>query len=179
MTLGRVRVRILMGVGAWLLGAAAATAGSLLAVSLLGQGIVASPAQQLSVAAVSRALASQTAKPARSMAPPKVLTHPPKARTRRPAGSPLARPAHPPSSSPASGTALTSQGGTVVATCGPSGAYLTSWSPNQGYAVGNVFRGPAVTTQVTFDSYPDSVQMVVSCRSGVPVATSTVHRVDE
>ena len=52
-------MRILAGVGAWLLGAGTATAGSLLAVSLLGQGIAESPGQQLTTAAVKSALAAE------------------------------------------------------------------------------------------------------------------------
>ena len=61
-------MRILAGVGAWLLGAGTATAGSLLAVSLLGQGIADSPGQQLTAAAVNRALAreAQDAQPGRA-----------------------------------------------------------------------------------------------------------------
>ena len=53
--------RILFGVAAWLLGAATATAGSLLAVSLLGQGITGSSGQLLTQDAVNRALASEAA----------------------------------------------------------------------------------------------------------------------
>ena len=56
-------MRIAVGVGAWLLGVGAATGGSLLAVSLLGQGIAANNSQQLTAAAVSRALASETSDP--------------------------------------------------------------------------------------------------------------------
>jgi hypothetical protein len=52
-------MRIAVGVGAWLLGVGAATGGSLLAVSLIGQGIAAGTSQQLPAAAVSRALASE------------------------------------------------------------------------------------------------------------------------
>jgi hypothetical protein len=53
-------MRVLVGVGAWFLGVGAATGGSLLAVSLLGQGIAASNnTQQLTQAAVTRALASE------------------------------------------------------------------------------------------------------------------------
>ena len=62
-------MRILAGVGAWLLGAGTATAGSLLAVSLLGQGIAASPGQQLTAAAVSRALARESRDPGQGGAP--------------------------------------------------------------------------------------------------------------
>ena len=58
-TLGHVHMRVLAGLGAWLLGVGAATAGSLLAVSLLGQGIAASTSQQLTSAAVNNALAAE------------------------------------------------------------------------------------------------------------------------
>jgi hypothetical protein len=54
-----VHVRILAGVGAWLLGVGTATAGSLLAVSLLGQGIADTSGQQLTAAAVNQALARE------------------------------------------------------------------------------------------------------------------------
>jgi hypothetical protein len=56
-------MRIVVGVSAWLVGVGAATGGSLLAVSLLGQGIAASNSQQLTAAAVSRALASEGSDP--------------------------------------------------------------------------------------------------------------------
>jgi len=42
-----VHRRILFGVAAWLAGAATATAGSLLAISLLGQGITGDPGRLL------------------------------------------------------------------------------------------------------------------------------------
>src|ERR1022692_2236540 len=49
-----VHARIVLAVGAWLLGAGAATGGSLVAVSLLGRSLAAPPTQQLTVAAVNR-----------------------------------------------------------------------------------------------------------------------------
>ena len=55
--------RILFGIAAWLLGAASATAGSLLAVSLLGQGITGGSGPLLSQVAVNRALARESAEP--------------------------------------------------------------------------------------------------------------------
>src|SRR2546430_2489196 len=59
-TLGSMRTRSLIATGAWLLGAAAATAGSLLVVSELGEGIAASPGQQQSASPVlNQAQASQ------------------------------------------------------------------------------------------------------------------------
>src|SRR5712691_2938720 len=69
MRLGRMHARFFVGVGAWLLGASAATGGSLLAVSVLGQGLAPAPSQQLTVAAVNRALASEVVEPTRSPTP--------------------------------------------------------------------------------------------------------------
>ena len=76
MSLGRVSARFLAGVGAWLLGAGAATGGSLLAVSALGQGLAPAPSQQLTEIAVSRALASEAveATPSPSSPQPVVST---------------------------------------------------------------------------------------------------------
>jgi hypothetical protein len=62
----------------------------------------------------------------------------------------------------------------VVAECQSAGAYLVSWTPAQGYETDKVVRGPAATAQVTFESFANSVAMVVSCSSGVPTATTTV-----
>jgi hypothetical protein len=195
-----VHKRILFGLVAWLLGAATATAGSLLAVSLLGQGIGGGPARQLTEEAVNRALASEVAEttsPASPAPPATSRTTPP---TVHPAAKPTrpsatATPDPPPSQSatstpsPAStggtsspgGTVFTSKGGEVVASCQTSGAYLLSWSPLQGYEVGYVVRGPAAAARVTFEANDRSnlvVTMVVTCSAGVPSAT-TSSRYDE
>jgi hypothetical protein len=79
----------------------------------------------------------------------------------------------PPGSTSPDGTVLTSSGGEVVATCQDASAYLLSWSPLQGYEVGGVFRGPAATARVTFESTTSEVTMVVSCSAGRPAATSS------
>jgi len=188
-----VQIRILAGVGAWLLGATTATAGSLLAVSLLGQGIADSPGQQLTSAAVNRALVHEADEAtATSPAPSPSATRAPA--TRAPATSaPAVKPqrtevspsartsaSRPATASPlapqtAAGTVLASPGGTALAECGSSGAYLVSWSPTQGYETDDVTRGPAATTRVTFESDANSVTMTVTCSAGTPVATSYVH----
>ena len=54
-----VHMRVAAGVGAWLIGVGAATAGSLLAVSLLGQGIATSTSQQLTAPRTARDSASR------------------------------------------------------------------------------------------------------------------------
>jgi len=56
----------------------------------------------------------------------------------------------------------------VVAICEPAGAYLLSWSPAQGYAVQQVFRGPAPVASVVFAATQE-VTMKIDCRSGTPV----------
>jgi serine/threonine-protein kinase len=202
-------MRIAVGVGAWLLGVGAATGGSLLAVSLLGQGIAANTSQQLTAAAVSRALASETSdppnqgtttlpsatpSPVRSSRTRRPATPPPQPEvtpsshrasadptaspTPHPTGRTGATPTPTPSPTPTHTTppptVLTSQGGSVVAECLSAGAYLLSWSPTQGYEAGQVLRGPAPTVQVAFQSYANTVTMVVSCSTGVPTATITV-----
>ena len=176
MSLGRVSARFLVGVGAWLLGAGAATGGSLLAVSVLGQGLAPAPSQQLTVAAVNRALASEAAEATQSPSPPQppvstsatpLAPHPKK--------SSAAPAVPPPSPAPQpTTTVLTSFGGTVIAGCQPAGAYLYSWSPALGYEESSVVRGPAATTKVTFTSSRKQVVMVISCTSGVPAASTKV-----
>jgi hypothetical protein len=175
-SLGRVSARFLVGVGAWLLGAGAATGGSLLAVSVLGQGLAPAPSQQLTVAAVNRALAIEAAEAAQSPSPPQppvstsatpLAPHPKK--------SSAAPAVPPPSPAPQpTTTVLTSAGGTVIAGCQPAGAYLYSWSPAQTYEERSVVRGPGATTKVTFTSSRKQVVMVISCTSGVPAASTKV-----
>jgi hypothetical protein len=189
-------MRVLAGVGAWLLGVGAATAGSLLAVSLLGQGIAASTSQQLTSAAVNNALAAEASEeqgadpaPTGSLGPSPSATRSDRAQPyrRQPqaGATPSARASRSrPASSPGaqatasatpSSTVLTSAGGTVVADCRPAGAYLVSWSPTPGYAIGLVARGPANIAHVAFSSAAISVTMMVSCSAGVPTVSNVVH----
>jgi serine/threonine-protein kinase len=185
--------RILFGVTAWLLGAATATAGSLLAIAVLGQGITGSSGQLLTQDAVNKALASEATEASPPDSPTATAAGKPAMATATPAASPSAAPATasaaptppatPPEPSPATttaappaagdGTVLTSSGGEVVASCQAGGVYLISWSPLQGYEVDSVARGPAATARVTFASNVTLVTMVVSCSAGVPSATST------
>ena len=188
-----VHMRVAAGVGAWLIGVGAATAGSLLAVSLLGQGISTSTSQQLTESAVQSALAVEASEmpgtgPAAtgSPAPTPSAARPHQARLSQPVPENQATPSAPASRSPAasspsaqatatpSSTLLISQGGTVVADCRPGGAYLLSWSPAPGYEIGTVIRGPAPMARAIFNSPANSVTMMVSCSAGVPSAISTV-----
>jgi serine/threonine-protein kinase len=178
-----VRTRILIGAGAWLLGTAAATVGSTLAVSRMGQGIADAPSQQLTAAMVQRALASESAE-APTTAPSRSPTKAPAVKlgvtatpiTRNvPSSSPSPTPTAATSPQSSGSSVLTSEGGTVVAGCGGSGAYLQSWSPQQGYEARSVVRGPAATAQVVFKSSQRTVTMTVSCTAGVPSAATQVQ----
>lgn len=175
-----MRTRILIAVCAWSLGAAAATGGAYLAVSILGEGFTSAPSQQLTVAMVKRALASEAAE---TSAPAATTPAPVPSVKLGGTATPITRrhaPATPtPAASPSprspGGTVLSSQGGTIVAGCESAGAYLESWSPQQGFEARNVVRGPAATAQVAFKSSQSTVTMVVSCSAGVPSATTHVQ----
>jgi hypothetical protein len=97
-----------------------------------------------------------------------------------PASSPAG--ATPAAGTQAGGTVLASHDGDVVASCQAGYAYLDSWSPAQGFIVGDVYRGPAQVARVTFDpaagSNGSAVTMLVSCSAGIPSAT-TSSRKDE
>lgn len=216
-----VHRNIFLGITAWLLGAATATAGCLLAVSLLGSGITSGGSGQLlSENAANRELVSEADKDAPLAASGPVastdlgpalavVTPSPRPSSGSAARPPVTTPGSPTAGSPApgatdspapgatdsppagatgsgaavatatassgsapAGTVLASSAGTVVATCEAAGAYLISWSPQQGYEVGDVFRGPAATASVQFESRTAEVTMTVSCSAGVPSATT-------
>lgn len=211
---------IFLGITAWLLGAATATAGCLLAVSLLGSGITTGGSGQLLTQdAANRELTSEAAKSAPDETPaPAASTDPdpvPASVTPSPvsasasastslpsvttpgspttgatgsltagaagtptagatgSGDPVATDTPAPSGSASAGTVLASSAGTVVATCQAAGAYLVSWSPQQGYEVDGVSRGPAATASVHFESTANEVTMRVTCSAGVPSATTS------
>jgi len=183
---------MLLGVAAWLVGASAATGGSLLAVSMLGQGMTPGGGDEQSVTTVNRALAKEAAERAAAMprhaVPPKAARRGPSRMARRRDSLPPARlqparrgapvpvarhSAPPPSPGATGGTVLTSAGGTLVASCAGARAYLVSWSPQQGFGSTGVIRGPATSARVTFTGGQLTVTMIVSCDAGVPTATST------
>jgi hypothetical protein len=183
-----VRGRILITVVAWLLGAATATGGCLLAVSLLGAGfgVTGNSGQQLTTGGVSKALAaaardSDVAATPSPSARARPLTRRPRAA--RPTSSPTPTPTPTPASTPTpaqsatpAGTPFSSQGGTVVATCEPAGAYLLTWSPAQGYEVDRVVRGPAAVASVRFETSWTAVTMNITCPNGTQAeSTTTSH----
>ncbi len=164
-----VPTRVLLGIGAWLVGVGAATGGSLAAVSLIGQSIAGTPTQQLTVSAVNQALAGggRDTEPSPAAVPTPAPT--------RAAGRPgtAAAPSTPPAAAGGvDGTLLSSAGGTVLASCAAAGAYLISWSPSPGYQAEDVARGPAPVARVFFTAGQQGERMLVTCPGGVPVAST-------
>ena len=165
--------RVLISVAAWAAGAVVATAGSLLAISVLGQGIVTGPVRTLSVDEVASALAAVSATPSASSTPAAVIAA---AGSPRPTATSSATSAASQSASAdaSSSRVLSSMGGSVIASCTQAGAYLSSWSPAQGFQVKTVVRGPTSAAKVTFVSGTNSIMLTVACQSGVPTGSQTV-----
>ncbi|WP_234359380.1 serine/threonine-protein kinase [Plantactinospora sp. BC1] len=83
-------------------------------------------------------------------------------------------PESPPPSTPApDGRTLTSDGGSVEATCTDGGAWLLSWTPNRPYRTDEVEPGPAAATMVRFRHGNRQVRMTITCTDGVPSTTNT------
>ncbi len=164
----------MLGVGAWLLGAVSATAGSLYAVDQLGKGLFEQHAGRISVAVVNAELAQANSgrlghAPAPSPSPPSTAPGHSHAPRKRAAAVPTHRPAQP--GPVGAGKLLTSAGGTAEATCQNGLARLLYWSPQQGFAVDHVEAGPSSVAEVTFTDSSGGVVMHVTCSSsGVPAA---------
>jgi hypothetical protein len=156
-----VGARILLGVGAWVLGVATATSGSLFAVERMGQHLLAQHSTQISIATVNTELAREHSEPAMS-APSTVPAGRPSTKVRH--GGKLHGPVR---LSP--GVLLDSPDGSTAARCQAGGAYLLYWSPQPGYEANHVIRGPAAVAQVTFGNGYDGVVLQVTCRGGIPV----------
>ncbi|WP_422769760.1 protein kinase domain-containing protein [Plantactinospora sp. WMMC1484] len=68
---------------------------------------------------------------------------------------------------------LTSDGGSVRATCDRGDAWLLSWEPNRPYRTEEVEPGPAPATMVRFRHGNRDVRMTITCIDGVPSTTNT------
>jgi hypothetical protein len=148
--------RTLASLTAWIAGAAVATSVGILALSAIGDGWASGAAPQ----PVQADSTGQIGAAASAEAP-----------------APPARP----SSGPSPSTRVRSvagRGGTVVVQCTGTTAYLRSWSPDQGYQVGSVRRGPARVVSVKFSVQGWASTLRVRCVQGVPQVDTTWHEDD-
>lgn len=154
--------RLSMRVLGWLLAVMAATAIGLAAVSLLTEGLTSRSTTPLSHDAVSDALALSTEAP----------KNPP---ARPPAHAPAAEPTQEAPTKRTITQSMSSPGGTIIARCTATTAYLVAWTPAQGFSVDKYERGPAESVLVQFDGndeeYDDAeITMTVTCPADEPVA---------
>jgi hypothetical protein len=163
-----VRSRILVGAGAWLLGAAAATGGSLYAVHQLGQGLLNERSKQVTAAMVNAELTRENAEraPASPSSSPSASARPGRSKQQKPK-SPSPSPSTSSSTDP--GQLLTAPDGTAVAVCQQGNARLVYWSPQPGFEVARVVRGPAPAATVIFRGSSGGEVMKVTCDSTQPV----------
>ncbi|MGH3319878.1 MAG: hypothetical protein ACRDN9_06785 [Streptosporangiaceae bacterium] len=155
--------RVLLAVAGWLVAGAVAVVVGLLAVSLLDSGITGRRVQPLSQEAVASALARATAVPSAPSSP---------ARAESPTPAPS------PSVSGQVTRALDAPGGSVIARCRGTNAYLVSWTPRQGFESDDQVRGPARTVSAKFESEDLDVFVTVNCRGGAPVSHVATERDD-
>ncbi|MEV1287609.1 septum formation initiator [Micromonospora sp. NPDC049679] len=142
--------RTLLTVAGWLAAAVVATLVGLAAVRVIGAGITGGAAGEvLTREEIARRLDSATPSATAAPAPP--------------------TPA--PSASSAARAALSTPGGTVVATCADGLVTLLSWAPAQGFAVTDVERGPRERAELKFRGSNGKIEVKVVCAAGQPSAT--------
>ncbi len=170
-----VRSRVLLGVGAWVLGATSATAGSLYAVNLLGNSLLSAPSRQMSVEMVKADLAQENAQRTKPLPVHRSRQSSRTARTHEQSG-PRTSPSHSATPGPVSSSAgvfLNSPDGGAEAACQSGGAYLLYWTPEPGFEADQVKRGPAAVASLEFLGASSGILMQVSCSAGVPVKRLT------
>jgi hypothetical protein len=143
------RGSLIITAAAFAVGAIAATAVSLFALSSIGTGL--GQTQSLGGAPLPTATASapSQSEPASTGVPTSSSTHLVSAPT----------------------TSADSAGGLVVATCRNGGAYLLSWSPKPGFRVDQFVRGPAATALIKFEGLAGESTVIARCTNGTPVIT--------
>jgi hypothetical protein len=153
---------------AWIVGAVAAVAVGVLALSMIGDDLTSRTAQPLSQDAVAREASDAPAGPTPAASESSQLGL-----------APSTSPAAPsPAAAPGQGSGgvdrlVSSPGGTAIARCANGQVYLVSWSPEQGYRTDNVARGPAAVASLKFESDANKVFLSVRCAGTEPQGSVT------
>lgn len=156
---------VVRGVLAWIIGAAVAVGVGMLALSRIGYGSSTSTVQPLS----SGPAAAPAAPPSASASALPAVSPSVSAAPGRPPAAPPPRPRR---SSPQMSRerVFSSLAGSAIVRCARDAAYLVSWSPEQGYWVDDVRRGPAPEVTVEFENRQTEVRLRVWCDNDVPQA---------
>jgi hypothetical protein len=165
--------RVSAGAAAWTVGAAAAVAVSMLALTVIGGvgGDVQPPAPMpaldngLAGAANSDSASPSPSGTATPSATDAASARPPSSAAATPSSSPAQ-----PSPTPGPPRQFTTSAGVLTGQCIGQLAYLVSWSPAPGYRVDDVRRGPTTVARVTFvmSATHQDVAFGVQCTGGVP-----------
>jgi hypothetical protein len=141
--------RVLLGIGGWLVVAAAATTAGIATLDMLEAGITGKNVRPLDDEAVHRAL------------------------SRSGATSVPATPAPSPSATSAGGVTrnLDAGGGTVTARCASGRVTIVAATPAQGFHTGSLDHGTAAAVSLKFESAEEEYAVTVTCDNGSP----TVH----
>jgi len=153
---------------AWAAAAVTAITSGMAAISAVGTGITDRDTKPMTPHEVAVALAAPAAAPDPSPSPP------------RPS-PPAPRPAPTVTVTEKITTAVTnlaSEAGDIVARCDHGSAYLVSWTPRQGYSVGDSHRAPPGEVFVEFRSYARQITMTVTCYGTRPNAIVDRTRAD-
>ena len=162
---------------AWLAVAAATAAVAMVALNIVGAGILGSDYRSLSAVEVTRELAAVPTKTFRTPPPTSTVPDPaalPPVTTTQPSPDTSTQ-ATAPSSSTATTPVprgLSTPGGTIVAQCDGTLVTLISWSPAQGYRTDDVYRGPATTATIKFKTEENEIEVSVTCQNGQPQAST-------
>jgi hypothetical protein len=151
---------------AWVVGAVAAVAVGVLALSMIGDDLTSRTAQPLSPDAVAREASAAPTEPAAGPSEStgsSELAPAPSASSAAPATT-----AAPVQGSGGVEKLVSSPGGTAIARCANGQVYLVSWSPEQGYRTDDVARGPATVASVKFESDANKVFLSVRCAGSEP-----------
>jgi serine/threonine-protein kinase len=164
----------LASLGAWTVGAGIAVAVGVLALSLIDAGLAAGGSRPVPVdAPVALDPSTHPGDSASSADPASPPAGPSPSVSAPSAWAPLASPtaSSSPSATPGPPHQLSSSGGTVIARCVGTSAYLVSWSPEPEYQVDDTGRGPARIAFVVFVNGLQRVTLAVRCVAGVPQRT--------
>jgi hypothetical protein len=152
----------LASLAAWTAGAVVAVSVGVLALSAIGDGWASGAPQPLLPAGAGAGNGTGTGQLGASPSGSPASAAAPRTKTKTRAPVPQSR-------------TVAGSGGTVDAQCAGSAAYLVSWSPAQGYEVGDVHRGPGRVAWVKFSRPGRESTLVVRCVDGIPQADANWH----